>query len=193
MEPEVNMCIKLAPFLNHISRYFLTGIAIISVTVAVMNTPLQAASQGKPVNNHVDEALVKELLVWIKKNSSYEAIPVTWILPQITFCECGDIIEYEGHSITIDESIKGLIDMQEYKIILVSPWNSANLRNVSTLLHELIHFVQYRSKTWNCPREPEWEAYQLQAKWLKEQGIDNNFNWAQILIDSSCTVRDVHP
>lgn len=187
------MRIAIASYLNILVQHFLAGTIIFTVSSAIVNAQDIAASPVGSIDNHVEESLTRELLVWIKENSNYDVTPVTNDLPEIIFCECGEVIEYEGQSITIHASIKGLLDAHEYKIILIKPWNAADFYNVSTLLHELTHIVQFRSKKWTCPKEPEWEAYKLQAKWLGERGIDPKFNWAQILLNSSCTIRDIHP
>ena len=44
-----------------------------------------------------------------------------------------------------------------------------------------------------CPKATEWEAYKLQEAWLLENGRTPDFNWAYILLDSSCMPRDIHP
>jgi hypothetical protein len=51
-------------------------------------------------------------------------------------------------------------------------WNLAALRDRSILLHELVHHVQRFNKvTPPCPAALERQAYDLQARWLREQGV----------------------
>jgi hypothetical protein len=132
------------------------------------------------------------LIEWIGDNSDYDVCEFLEDPPDITFCECGETIRYEGREIIVHESVKGVYDLEINRITLVRPWDRQDLLNVSTLLHELVHVVQYHSRKWACWHATEWEAYELQEKWLLERGIDPGFNWVEIRLLSSCTPRDVH-
>lgn len=90
------------------------------------------------------------------------------------------------------EAVKGVYDSNRAKITLVQPWSKSDPQSVGTLLHELVHFVQYSSKQWDCWHETEWEAYKLQELWLSQRGIDPGFNWVEIFLLSQCSRRDIH-
>lgn len=137
--------------------------------------------------------LVADLLTWIGEHSAYAVEPYLHQLPEVTFCDRDQEISYEGRNIIVHEPINGVYDKDSRKIYLVKPWSSQNLKNVSTLLHELVHYVQYSSKEWECWRKTEWEAYKLQEAWLDQHGVDAGFNWTEILMLSSCSRRDIHP
>lgn len=139
------------------------------------------------------QSVVADLLEWIGEHSKYDVAGPLDDPPQISFCECGEIIEYEGRSITVHEGVKGIYDLQVNRITLVRPWDRRDLLNVSTLLHELVHVVQYHSREWPCWHATEWQAYKLQEQWLMERRIDPGFNWVEIRLLSSCTRRDIHP
>jgi hypothetical protein len=55
-------------------------------------------------------------------------------------------------------------------------WWPRGSRNLSMLLHELVHHVQrFNGVRPSCPAELERQAYELQAAWLREQGIANPY------------------
>ena len=140
--------------------------------------------------------LITDLLDWIANNSDYDTTFLQSNPPLIEFCECGEIILYEGKPVVIEEHLKGLYDKPNRKITLVRPWDASKVYDVSILLHELIHFVQYNNKEWVCWNETEWEAYKLQEAWLLERGHDPAFNWVQIYFLARCPFRDpsdIHP
>ena len=57
-------------------------------------------------------------------------------------------------------------------IYLPETWCPVGLHNQGILLHELVHHVQRFNKvTPSCPAALERQAYDLQATWLREQGI----------------------
>lgn len=147
-----------------------------------------AAVAGEPTQSEL-RPLVVNLLRWIGEHSDYKVDAFVKNPPKISFCACGDSVLYEGHRIVIHEAVKGVYDKRLRKITLVKPWTKKNLVNVSTLLHELVHFVQYQSRHWPCWNATEWQAYKLQALWLKQHGVKPKFNWVQIYLWSSCRKR----
>jgi hypothetical protein len=57
-------------------------------------------------------------------------------------------------------------------VYLPETWRSGGLRDQSILLHELVHHVQSFNKVVPvCPAALERQAYELQATWLREQGV----------------------
>jgi hypothetical protein len=87
---------------------------------------------------------------------------------------------------------RGLFDPATGTVYLIKPWNPRNPRDVSVLLHELVHHRQAPGH-WYCPQAQEWDAYRLQARWLEELGIEAGFYWPAIALESSCVRRDIHP
>jgi len=136
--------------------------------------------------------VARELLRWIGDNSGYDTARFVANPPKISFSDPGETVVYEGRPIVLHEPVKGVYDIQVRRITLVRPWSRKDLFNISTLLHELVHYVQYESRDWTCWHATEWEAYKLQERWLRERGIDAGFNWVEIYLLSRCTPRDIH-
>ncbi|MEL6205635.1 MAG: DUF6647 family protein [Pseudomonadota bacterium] len=136
------------------------------------------------------EALVPDLLLWISSHSEYDhaATPE----PQIAFCRAGDRVQYEGTWIVTDNDLRGAYDLKNRRVWLVLPWSDVDPMAVSTLLHELVHHLQFAETSWPCTAAAEWEAYSLQHLWLEERGIASGFDLPQIRLRSRCPV-DVHP
>jgi Domain of unknown function (DUF6647) len=88
---------------------------------------------------------------------------------------------------------RGYYDPQSSTIYLVEPWSQDNPHDVSVLLHELVHHRQQMARNWECPNAQELPAYRLQDKWLAERGLKARVNWLAVLIESSCSPRDIHP
>lgn len=159
--------------------------------------PVVGALQGvlsdqPPSESIVTDTMIRELIAWIGRNSDYDVSHSLNDPPDVSFCATGDIIEYEGEDVIVDEHLKAAYDLKAHRIFLVSPWRISDAMDVSGLLHELFHEVQFRSRDWACIQEPEWEAYKLQEKWLREQGFEPEFDWLRIRLISKC-FRDIHP
>lgn len=148
----------------------------------------EAAEDGSSVSEDVLSVLVR----WIGNRTNYDISKTLHHLPTVSFCDPKTEISYEGETIIVDPMIGAAYDMKIRHIHLVRPWRPSDIKDLSALLHELIHDVQYLNRTWACNGEPEWEAYKLQEAWLEEQGVQSDFNWTQILFLSGCR-RDIHP
>ncbi len=139
------------------------------------------------------DSLKVALLEWIGANSEYDDSEILVSPPEVRFCEHGSTLIYEGRAIHFDDRLNGVYDETTKQICLAKPWDPSRTRDQGVLLHELVHHVQFQSKSWACPKTTEWEAYKLQEKWLLENGVEPDFNWMYILMASSCSPRDVHP
>ena len=140
----------------------------------------------------VPAPVIRDLVQWIGTHTDYDISTTLARPPGISFCDDGTDISYEGEEVMVDPLLRAAYDMEARRIHLVRPWHASNARDLSSLLHELIHDVQYLNRDWSCKEEPEWEAYKLQETWLAEQGMQSGFNWTQILLFSRCP-RDTHP
>jgi uncharacterized protein DUF6647 len=136
--------------------------------------------------------VVRQLILWIGERTDYDTAPVLADPPSVDFSKTGAYIEYEGGHIFVMPGLRGVYDNDRRRIFLVEPWLENNPRQVSTLLHELIHVIQFASRDWECAGIPEWEAYKLQHAWLAEHDIESGFNWFRIFHLSRCP-RDIHP
>ena len=130
--------------------------------------------------------LVTGLLQWIDNHSSYDVSDSVRSPPEIVFCTTGTIIKYEGQDMVVDQDLRAAYDLDRRRIYLVRPWNPSNLEHRSVLLHELIHHLQFASRSWDCLQQPEYEAYRLQAAWMSEHGLVPSFDLAQIFVRSRC-------
>ncbi len=138
-------------------------------------------------------ALKIALIEWIGANSDYDVSAILASPPEVKFCEHGTTLVYQGKAIHFGDRLNGVYDETTEQICLAKPWNASSTKDRGVLLHELVHHVQYQSKSWVCAKATEWEAYKLQEAWLLEEGARPGFNWMYILLASSCTPRDVHP
>jgi len=130
-------------------------------------------------------ALLEELNDWMDSHCNYVRQPGD--APEILFIEIGTHVEVGDETCFINENTRGLYDPHLRRIYLVDPWSADEIFDVSVLLHELIHDRQAgHASRWDCPAAMDWPAYKLQAEWLNEQGIDPDFDWLRIFVESRC-------
>jgi hypothetical protein len=146
---------------------------------------------ASPINGDAG-ALVGDLIAWIEAATDYDVSRTRIDPPRVRFAETGEEITYEGASLVIQRDIRALYDLQTRTIYLIRPWNERDTMNVSSLLHELVHDVQFQNRHWLCSSATEKQAYELQARWLNERHETVRFNWVQIAILSRC-MGSVHP
>lgn len=161
-------------------------------TLVLIHVAKPLAEESTDPTDSELQALTADLIAWVGEHSEYDVTAFLDDPPQISFCDSGETIDYEGQSVVVHEYVKGVYDLEVNSITLVRPWDRQDLLNISTLLHELVHVVQYHSKQWPCWHATEWEAYKLQEQWLMERDIDPKFNWVEIHLLSSCSQRDIH-
>jgi hypothetical protein len=147
----------------------------------------QAAAHVPP-----SAALVRELTLWIAAETGYDVTRTLDDPPEIVFCDPGERVPYEDDTILVEQDLEGAYDLPARRIYLVAPWTPDAVRDQAVLLHELIHDVQFSAREWECITAPEWEAYQLTAKWLAAHRVEPGFDWLQIYFLSRCP-RDIHP
>jgi hypothetical protein len=150
--------------------------------------PLAATAQSPQPDECVRPSpdLVEELLGWIGAASGYDISSSLADPPEILFCAEGDVLHYPGGDTLIEPNERGLYDFEDRIIYLVAPWRPDDPRQVSVLLHELVHDVQFRNRGFECPNASEWEAYELQEAWLAERGIHAEIDWLQVWFWSKC-------
>ena len=154
---------------------------------------LEAAPEERPCATPAPEkALIRELMAWIGEHTDYDTARATRDPPSIEFSEAGKSIRYEGEDVIVDSQLRAAYELRRRRIFLVLPWSASETRDVATLLHELLHDIQFSNRRWTCKGEAEWEAYKLQEVWLAERGLASGFDWPQIFLMSRCP-RDVHP
>jgi len=164
-------------------------VAIQSAAMGQVGAAIQASKMRKDV---VLADVVAELINWIGEHTHYDISPTLADPPYVSFSDAGQEILYEGRHFVLGSSFRAVYDVETRIIYLLRPWSFSNIFDKSTLLHELVHDVQYQNRTWSCAGKSEWQAYKLQEAWLSERGVESGFNWVQILIQSRCP-HDVHP
>jgi hypothetical protein len=76
--------------------------------------------------------------------------------------------------------LQALYNRVEGAIYLPREWRPVDLRQKSALLHELVHHVQRSNNIiLPCIAAYERQAYDLQIKWLREQGVDDPYDLVQ--------------
>jgi len=140
----------------------------------------------------VSDDVVRGLLEWIGGATDYDIGPSLAAPPEIGFCRVGEWVEYEDNRFLVEEDLRAVYDWPNRRVLIVAPWDPADKRDLSILLHELVHHVQMQTRDWECLQASEWQAYKLQERWLAEQGIDAGFDWLHIYFLSRCP-RDIHP
>ncbi len=64
-------------------------------------------------------------------------------------------------------------------VYLPDSWRPAGLRDESILVHELVHHLQAANHVKvACPAALERQAYALQFAWLREQGVEDPYDFA---------------
>jgi len=159
---------------------------ILALALTLSNT---AFALNNVDTNGIPPALVVELNAWLDAATEY---PESDTRPQIEFVETEQAQRLRGVADLSGGRIRGLYDAETGTIYLTEPWSSENPRDISILLHEMVHHRQTK-RHWYCPQAQEWRAYEIQAQWLAEQNIEDDFYWPAIMLQSSCAKRDIHP
>ena len=140
------------------------------------------------------------LMLWI---SQVSGIPMPQTVPDIKYLESNQL--YERHfgvkpPPETTTTVRAIYDRQTKTIYMTKGWAPDNHNNVGTLVHELVHFMQFESTPYDSPgfrqRYPclqavEKEAYEVQEKWFKSMKLDmyevSALNVLFILMISQCS------
>jgi Domain of unknown function (DUF6647) len=123
---------------------------------------------------------------------------LTWIVAR-TGLAAPDVVPHtvvEQSPIAKTESVQAFYRRVTATIYLPETWRPDGLRNQSILLHELVHHVQFfNSVRMPCDRALERQAYDLQVKWLREQGVTDPYKLIgtdefTVIIFSMCPISD---
>lgn len=159
---------------------------VLALTVSLANSLAAPATEGE---HEVSPELLNKLHHWLDEHTEFEKRDSQ---PNIVLIDLELAEKLRGSDNSSGGPIGGLYDSETETIYLTRPWSPSNQRDISVLLHEMVHHRQ-SGRHWYCPQAQEWRAYQIQAQWLQEQNIDSGFYWPAILLKSSCAKRDVHP
>jgi hypothetical protein len=134
--------------------------------------------------------LVAVLDAWLDAHSGYAARATA---PRVVIVDRQAAALRPGTAARMGQATRGLYDPDSATIILVAPWSPDDARDVSVLLHELVHHRQHTARHWYCPGQQEPDAYRLQAAWLAERGLTIPVNRIAVVLEAGCTRRDIHP
>ena len=115
------------------------------------------------------------------------AIYIAWIVaqtgllppdrPPIYFVSSTELAVRHGSPENSGLELQALYNRNEGSIYLPEGWAPDDLRQKSALLHELVHHVQrFNKMELPCIAAYERQAYDLQIKWLREQGVDDPYD-----------------
>ena len=152
--------------------------------------PTTAASHADQCQISAINALMNSLENWLDREGRYPRRTDPATVRLITTSEAMPSSALVNYS---NSTRRGFYDPQSSTIYLVEPWSQDNPHDASVLLHELVHHRQQMARNWECPNAQELPAYRLQDKWLAERGLKARVNWLAVLIESSCSPRDIHP
>ncbi|WP_324753159.1 DUF6647 family protein [Roseovarius sp. Pro17] len=160
-----------------------------SILIALAITLANAAFGSASDDSHIiSPARLYELNTWLDAETEFERRDSQ---PRIRLIAAEQAQHFQGIADHTEGTLRGLYDEETEIIYLVQPWSPNNQRDVSVLVHEMAHHRQ-SGQHWYCPQAQEWRAYQIQAQWLRERAIADNFYWPAILLQSSCAKRDIH-
>jgi hypothetical protein len=124
------------------------------------------------------DLLVSVLTGWIALQTGLSAVEP----PRIEFVTPSTMSERAfGPGIAASPLLRALYSQPAATVYLRKGWDASNLRDRSELLHELIHhFQNLHHLKYGCGAEREKLAYELQLKWLREQGVADPYEFLEI-------------
>lgn len=169
-------------------------LAALSLAVFLAAAPARAALtlDPAPAWRHAETLadLVAVLDAWLDARSGY---PARATPPRVEIVDRQAAALRPGTAARMGQTTRGLYDPDSATITLVAPWSPDDARDVSVLLHELVHHRQHGARHWYCPGQQEPDAYRLQADWLAERGLTIPVNRIAVVLEAGCTRRDIHP
>jgi len=123
--------------------------------------------------------IIVTLIAWIIAHSNLSAVQV----PHIEFVPKQEMNRaYLGTADTrMFFEVESFYLPTTATIYLPKTWRGDNLRDKSVLVHELVHHLQFANhvKT-SCMGSLERQAYNLQFKWLRENGVDDPYDFTSL-------------
>ncbi len=122
--------------------------------------------------------LIATLLAWISVQIG--AVPPD--PPQVRFVPQHALVELAyGVRAPEDPSVIALYHRESRTVYLSDTWSASDLRDRAALVHELVHHVQEATgMRYPCLAARERLAYDLQAQWLKENGVEDPYAFLEI-------------
>jgi hypothetical protein len=153
------------------------------------------------------EALLAAMVTWLSVNSG---LPATFDLPQVRFAPSMEIafLRHEAFSADAQRQVRAayetvpdrqkrevvsVYDARRRTVILPEGWEGRSPAELSVLLHELVHHLQFKAGlSYACPQEREALAYEAQEKWLKQFGTtleaEFGIDGLTLLVSTHCSM-----
>ena len=123
------------------------------------------------------DALVALLSAWIATQTGLSAPPP----PLIVQLDPAALQELATAPAAQMYRVRALYGRAERVVYLRTNWHAGNLNDRSELVHELVHHFQTaHALPYECSAAREALAYELQIKWLREQGVADPYDLLQI-------------
>jgi hypothetical protein len=124
------------------------------------------------------DILVAALIAWISTQTGLNMVAS----PRVEFVAQSIMSEIvSGPNIAPNPQLRALYIRDSATIYLRANWDSSRLNDQSELVHELVHhFQKVHDLPYQCEAARETLAYDLQMKWLKEQGVEDPHDLLQI-------------
>jgi hypothetical protein len=140
--------------------------------------PLSKAGKAWIGEGGMDAVIITTLIGWIAANSNLVAAEP----PHITFVPKHEMRELYYGAKKANEffRVQAFYLPDKTTIVLPATWRASELRDRSVLLHELVHHLQ-KSNNIKAPCPAVWErqAYNLQFAWLREQGVEDPYEFIE--------------
>lgn len=117
--------------------------------------------------------LILALMVWASANTGLD-VPETMPIIKNVSAETMFYMVQPGQEYNPDRGVRWLALYANDVIYLQDTWQVDNLRDVSSLLHELVHHMQAydADAEYRCRGKSEEVAYEAQMDWLTAAGVD---------------------
>jgi hypothetical protein len=165
-------------------RHFFIRCAVAGLlAIATNGSPLAETSQRRA--DIPSQHQLAEIVKWISENSDmpaiYESPHVSLVPPaQLAHMRYGVLLNGAGgkengdHAAqtTNQREVIALYNNATKTIYLADNWSGANAKELSVLVHEMVHHLQNIGKVqYACPEAREKPAYLAQDKWLQRHGL----------------------
>jgi len=147
--------------------------------ILIVSLSLLIAGVAGAVDRETEEKIMLEHIDWLVENGGYEYNDQP--LPEVVYGTQEQLTAYfygldryleEGDDLTPVEGIFQSED--EGTIFLLDDFNWYNTADLDTLVHELVHYLQYINEiTYDCSVAAELEAYRYQTEWMMENPSDD--------------------
>jgi hypothetical protein len=156
--------------------------------------------ESKPVSRPPSDALLKALAVWLAnnfdlpRNASSPAIELVSPVKIATFRYMGFLSDKPQDTASIPPGQRQVVaayDADTGTVYLSEGWTGNTPAEISVLVHEMVHHLQYVAGTrFECPQAREELAYAAQQKWLSLFGrnltTDFDIDGFTLLVSTRC-------